>query len=917
MTKMIEQRTIRALLILFILLSVKLTAQTLNGFQLYSNTILNNKPRTSIVCDNAGNIWLGLGGSTVALQKFDGTNWTSYAQIVPSGKVNALAVDGNDLWIGTDSGLVRYNGSSTVIYNTLNSGIVNNKVLSIDCLNGLVCAGTINGFSLFDGIGWTSFNSSNSNLASDTVNCVKIESSAQIWIGHNKGMDEFNGTAAMTNHTVYAPGTIGSVNCIYIDQQHNKWIGGRTNGVVYYDNTSFRDAASLFRPIGALILPYCYSICKGPRGGVLLVSYSWSGCSLTEITSQGTYVYHFPDDQAYKNGLNARILLCFNALDNKVYFTSKFPFSSGSTGVLGSFDLSAYQEPLAKVTAANSAYLDINNVKALINPSSDIHSDLAQTAYEVPKGSQSSPAGPFDLWMGAKVNNVLHVADNTYRQSWVDYWPGPLDTITATTDSATMYNYNRVWKVNRFDIENFVYNYSNGAVQNGSFTPAQSIIDWPANSGGNLSQHMAPYVDVNGDGVYNPFSGDYPKIKGDQMIWWVYNDVGADTSSSNANRMGIEVHASAYAFTCDDNSADSNKVINYTTFYEYEIFNRSQNILDSFQIGLWEDADLGNFSDDYIGCNVRGNYGYVYNGDNYDDTLHAFGTQYVTNNGYGDVLPVLSWQILNGPKAVQGDGVDNNNNGMIDESNEKCLMGSFNYYDNTADPKNGNPTDTGNKIQFYNLMRGLWKDGSPMTYGGIGIGGSVACKYVFPGTSDPTGIGTGYVPQPEWTEVTASNEPTDCRFLMGCGPFRLMPGASERIDIALVFSYDSINCFADNFCPLQTAAADNARIKQWYAGNTFPSCLDLSTIGIKPNPDLAEIHLFPNPANTRITIQYTWRTTGMLELYDAMGNKVYSNTCDPAAQNMLLNIEHLSNGVYLVRATEGMRVTTARFVKIQ
>ncbi len=51
------------------------------------------------------------------------------------------------------------------------------------------------------------------------------------------------------------------------------------------------------------------------------------------------------------------------------------------------------------------------------------------------------------------------------------------------------------------------------------------ILEWPANgnpfakgAGGValvVNHDLAPFVDVNGDGKYNPLLGDYPAMKGD------------------------------------------------------------------------------------------------------------------------------------------------------------------------------------------------------------------------------------------------------------------------------------------------------------------------------------------------------------------------------------------------------------------
>ncbi|MFM7637731.1 MAG: T9SS C-terminal target domain-containing protein, partial [Crocinitomicaceae bacterium] len=62
------------------------------------------------------------------------------------------------------------------------------------------------------------------------------------------------------------------------------------------------------------------------------------------------------------------------------------------------------------------------------------------------------------------------------------------------------------------------------------------------------------------------------------------------------------------------------------------------------------------------------------------------------------------------------------------------------------------------------------------------------CDFMFPGTTDPLGWGTGGVPQPNWTEQTANNTPNDRRFVQSAGPFILKPGAVNNITVGVVWA---------------------------------------------------------------------------------------------------------------------------------
>ena len=100
----------------------------------------------------------------------------------------------------------------------------------------------------------------------------------------------------------------------------------------------------------------------------------------------------------------------------------------------------------------------------------------------------------------------------------------------------------------------------------------------------------------------------------------------------------------------------------------------------------------------------------------------------------------------------------------------------------------GNPS-TG--IDFYNYLRGIWKDNVPMTFGGDGHGSgngatSNTSSYMFPGTSDPA------FPGQDWSETTSGNIPADRRFIMSAGPVDLSSGDVFTLDYAFVFAWDSI-----------------------------------------------------------------------------------------------------------------------------
>lgn len=495
--------------------------------------------------------------------------------------------------------------------------------------------------------------------------------------------------------------------------------------------------------------------------------------------------------------------------------------------------------------------MELNNVRMTILTSGDMWWDLTSAKYEVPKNSKSYACFAGSLWFGGYVGGTsLKVSAMTYRQTGIDFWPGPLDN-NANVDATTCTKYDKHFRFNRKDVDALYADYhDNGVLDNA--IPGW-IKDYPGNAPtidpAQNFYYLAPFYDADGSMDYDPAQGDYPmynvtgaptpagqckqRLFGDETLFWVFNDKGNIHTETTAQQIGVEIRAQAFQFATSDE-------LNDMSFYNFEIINRGTYKLDSTYFAVWVDADLGNYADDYIGCDVGRGLGYIYNGDNYDDDADG-------NIGYHDKLPAFGCDFFQGPNADTNDLVDNDRDGCVDCTNmydangiligtvddnvqpEQIIMARFNYYNNTGNSQNGNPTTTGNGSQFYNLMRGRWENGSLMTYGSNGLQTSTpACKFMYPGDTDPTNLGTTPDPTPSnpnpapiappftnWTEINTDgaggkNQPGDRRFLQSAGKFTLTPGAVNYITFGMPFVRTAA---ANNFgaIPLLQAADDKAQ----------------------------------------------------------------------------------------------------------
>ena len=498
--------------------------------------------------------------------------------------------------------------------------------------------------------------------------------------------------------------------------------------------------------------------------------------------------------------------------------------------------------------------LDIANVRARIMNGADMWWDAVnQTGpnYEVPFGSGERSWFTVALWIGGlDASNNLHFAAQTYRQDGIDFWPGPLDSLGCGISPAVSSQFNHLWKINRQDVINFI----------GGAPATPNMISYPGNAPD--GSRLAPFHDANGDGIYNTADGDYPDfglngtsnccdvLHGDQAIWWVINDNCSNTphTETHGTPLGIEIQCQAFAFNTTD--AD----INNTTFYQYKIKNCSPNIYHSTYFGFFADPDLGNYLDDFVGCDVGRSMGYCYN-----DTAYP--------TGYYQHPPIVGIDFLHSPISSTG-----------------LSMSNFSFFNNDF-TCTGNPTTA--QIAYNYLQT---KDCNNNHYMHLGVPAN--CMY--PYNSDPTGISTGGVPQSPWTEITEGNIGFDRRFVMSAGPFTMQPGeVINCITLAAVWARDTTDPGPYySLAALQTA---DDKIQLF-----FDSCYHYGTLGIPPMQNI-RASVYPNPASDVLEVNFgSTLTDGTFTLCDIVG-KTIRQVSVKNKNRISISCKDIASGIYVYR----------------
>ncbi|MCH2225803.1 MAG: hypothetical protein MK066_13620, partial [Crocinitomicaceae bacterium] len=275
--------------------------------------------------------------------------------------------------------------------------------------------------------------------------------------------------------------------------------------------------------------------------------------------------------------------------------------------------------------------LDENNVNATLNDGGVFFykSDITGPGYEVPKNSGKNVIFALSPWFGGidSLGNI-RVCAQRYQPN-EDQFIGPVTIGTTQLMPAGSWT-ETLFSVSRDEIQNHLSNYADP-----NYVAPNGILHWPAHGDVSLGfdYNLAPFVDVNQDGVYDPSEGDYPCIKGDRAVYVIMNDSGVHGSGSLP--LGIEIHYMFYQF-------DMNDAIGNTTFCNMRIINRGTINYADFRVSLYSDIDIGGYSDDYVGTDVQRNMVYTYNSDSFDESVPS-----ISPNTYGSEPPACGILSLN------------------------------------------------------------------------------------------------------------------------------------------------------------------------------------------------------------------------------------------------------------------------------
>ena len=262
-----------------------------------------NEIRTMDI-DTYGNIWLGL--RHYGLVGFDGTNWQNYQlvdRMIPSGRViRDIEIDkNNSIWFGSRDGLIKYKEGGWILYNTLNSGIPDNEILSVTSdKNGNLWIGTSwvesgrSCLSMFDGENWVTFDSVLSTVPDieNSIKALEVDAAGNLWIGlEYHGLIKYDGTDWSLYDRMNSSLPSDRITQLLHDGKDNLWIG--TGAAVEHIPDELVQAGGLVKYNKGVFTTYNLNNTPLPYSSIGALAVDSSG-TIWISTYLNNY-YYFPD----------------------------------------------------------------------------------------------------------------------------------------------------------------------------------------------------------------------------------------------------------------------------------------------------------------------------------------------------------------------------------------------------------------------------------------------------------------------------------------------------------------------------------------------------------------------------------------------------------------------------------------------
>jgi ligand-binding sensor domain-containing protein len=242
------------------------------------NSGLPSNNISNIAIDNGGNMWIG---TENGLAKFDGTNWIIYDtenSELPHNDVLTLEIDSKDrVWIGTSMGLALFDGDNWIVYDESNSQIPGNYINVLECDNEDNIWVFYGGLYKFNMTTWKKIDGSDSILYSAIIGAIHADAAGAIWLGAysppgiKRGLYKFDSDVWSVYDEFTSNPYADNIICILGDEMNTLWLGTR-HPLIHFKDPQYK----LFYLIEPADPSFITALIKD-HNGVLWLTRSYGG----------------------------------------------------------------------------------------------------------------------------------------------------------------------------------------------------------------------------------------------------------------------------------------------------------------------------------------------------------------------------------------------------------------------------------------------------------------------------------------------------------------------------------------------------------------------------------------------------------------------------------------------------------------
>ena len=305
-----------------------------------------------------------------------------------------------------------------------------------------------------------------------------------------------------------------------------------------------------------------------------------------------------------------------------------------------------------------------------------------------PKGANRFTVFTAGVTIATYIEGILKLASASYKG---EYAPGYINIVGGVPVPVTNADF-KLYKVTSSD------------------STSADYLNWYK-----MIPYGAPYVDRNNNGQWD-IGIDRPGIKNAaQTIFLCMTDGFPETHTASEGFSGgtppifAELHFTAWGYKGDSLYSAPLSDVQYIS---YVIINKSTKVWNNTGIGLVVDPDLGDASDDYVGCDTTLNLAYCYNGDNMDGTGNP--------PSYGANPPAVGFDYVLSPLNYTGNMNDSvvyydppgSKKRVVKKGYKEYGITSFAYFMCAGCSAISCVLDPNQPIESYRYLTGYKKDGS-------------------------------------------------------------------------------------------------------------------------------------------------------------------------------------------------------------